>query len=411
MKSLMASAIAASMTWVSLAEELPEIYYPTRPLGMGGAFTSLANDQNAVWTNPAGIAKTRKPRSQGKINLLSIPNLGVGINPEGRTSFSTLKSSGGQGDSQSVAESIKTAADATGSGNDKPVWANASVAPLAYLASGSYASSVIGFYTNNKIRLFPENDSSGLLQTQLISDTGLVAGFAYGTPLNFLSLGMQVRPMVRYAFDDKIPADQLLDSSQMAKRVSQGANTGSGAGVDAGLIITIPDFWFPSFGLAIFNLPTGCVENYLNPFSEVRQTICGTKFSGTVHNPESLYLIDPTDIRMGFSITPRLSNKFALRLAADLHHLYVGSGDVFYGLPGVEPIKLVHFGLEFFVGNPLLMPPLAFRIGFNQGFITAGFTVRMGFLSIEFASFGEDISSSSTSREDRRLLLSLSAEY
>src|SRR3989338_7925440 len=37
------------------AEELPLFYQGLRPLGMGGAFTAVADDENAIFYNPAGM--------------------------------------------------------------------------------------------------------------------------------------------------------------------------------------------------------------------------------------------------------------------------------------------------------------------------------------------------------------------
>src|SRR3990167_9522892 len=40
---------------VSFAEELPSLYRGIRPLGMGGAFLTVSDDENALFYNPAGL--------------------------------------------------------------------------------------------------------------------------------------------------------------------------------------------------------------------------------------------------------------------------------------------------------------------------------------------------------------------
>jgi len=396
--------------WGVLAEELPENYFPVRPLGMGGAFTAISDDQNAIWTNPAGIGHTRKPRSRNKINLLTIPNINVGSNNEARASFSTLDSSGKGETSDQAVTAIENAIDAAGGSTDKPIWGFFSAAPTLYLATDYNASAAFSLFSNNRVKIAIEDPTSNLLRTEIVSDIGGVLGASYGTKLNAFTFGIQLRPTLRYAYDDSLPAADVLDKTTLKKQIEQGANTGTGIGLDMGLLWTIPDFWFPTFGLAVFNLPTGCVNNYLNPYTELRQTICGTTYSGKVNNPDSLFLVDPTDIRMGFSITPRITNKLALRFDLDVHHLYIPSGTTFYGLPGVDASKLVHAGLEAFLGNPLLLSPFSVRVGYGGGFTSAGLTLRLRFLLLEFATYGADISSTPTAREDRRLMLSASIE-
>ena len=56
------------------------------------------------------------------------------------------------------------------------------------------------------------------------------------------------------------------------------------------------------------------------------------------------------------------------------------------------------------------MAPLAARVGVNQGFITYGVTLNVSGIDLEFASYGVDVSSTSTAVEDRRYLASLSLD-
>ena len=47
-----------SVAWVSgsAAQEYPSFYRGVRPLAMGGAFTAVADDEHALFYNPAGLA-------------------------------------------------------------------------------------------------------------------------------------------------------------------------------------------------------------------------------------------------------------------------------------------------------------------------------------------------------------------
>ena len=49
-------------SWNIFAKELPYLYKGARPLGMGGAFTALSDDANALFYNPAGLANIKETR-------------------------------------------------------------------------------------------------------------------------------------------------------------------------------------------------------------------------------------------------------------------------------------------------------------------------------------------------------------
>lgn len=391
-------------------DELNEAFYPVRPLGMGGAFTSIGNDENTVWTNPAGISRTKKPKSKHKFNLLAFPALVIGGNSQAQT-FNHHYSDGDGSHNEKIVSAMKTLVEEGDGTLNKPVWAFVGVNPMAFVSAGFYDSSVLGLYSSNRLKIIPDTVDNTSAQVQTVYDTGVILGSALSTRLNTMSFGIQVRGVRRSFYDDFVSYTTLANSSEMQTRMELDNNIGTGIAADAGLLFTIPDFWYPSLGLAIINLPTGCVENVLNPYEEKRQTICGAVYSGSIVNQESLLQVDPTDIRMGVSLTPRISTKVAMRIAVDLHHLYVNSGETYYGLSGVEASKLLHAGVELFVGNPLLIPPFSLRFGQSQGFTSYGLSLRIKFFSLELASYGQDVSSAKSSTQDRRNLLNFSMEF
>jgi hypothetical protein len=114
---------------------------------------------------------------------------------------------------------------------------------------------------------------------------------------------------------------------------------------------------------------------------------------------------------MGVAVTPRLARQVSLRLSVDAHHIPVNSGGQYYGLTGVEPIKMMHGGVEVFFANPLTTSPISFRAGINQGFWTAGGTITSGIIHVEFASYGVDVSSTAKQIEDRRWIANISLAF
>ena len=399
--------LLAGSVW---AEEVPETYKGVRPAGMGNAFTGLANDHNAIWTNPAGVARVRKARSRHAFSVVHFPNLVGGLNSEGEDFYRELQSSGG---SKKDPESIQKVLESLDKLSNASIWARASTSILSFFDIPKGAPWAFGLISNSRLKVTRDEDDSSVAIVDSISDLGGVLTLGLTNRTNRLNFAVQLRPAFRFSYFDKIPVETLIDFDSKTKaRIKEDSNNGLGIGVDLGFMWTFADFWFPTLGIAIRNLPTGCVDDYLNSFEEVRQKVCGTKYGGTVNNPDSPALVDPMDGRIGVSMTPRLTHKFALRFAVDYHHIYFSPDNkTYYGLSGIEPIKQTHAGVEFFIGNPLQLNPVSFRIGFNQGFITYGGTLRLSYFLLEGAVYGQDISSGTSGKEDKRILISLAAEF
>jgi hypothetical protein len=385
------------------AEEIPEHFTPVRPAGMGGAFTAIANDESAVWTNPAGVGRTRKHRSRAAFHVFKFPNVIAGANKDSRNFYDTFK---GAGDS-SVADAVSNSDDFT-----KPLYVRGAAFPVAVFDTvGRQAPMAFGLYSNTTAKVVVEKDSPEEARVDAVSDLGSVITFGLTDQNNRLNLGLQARPVMRYAYEDRIPSGDLPDRDKMKERFQNDANKMTGVGLDAGAMYTVGDFWYPTIGIAVFNLPTGCKEQYLNPFTETMTTVCGNVYTGDINNPDALSTVDPMDLRAGVSITPRFGRKVAVRFALDVHQIPVGDETQSYGLQGIDAAKLIHAGAELFLGNPLEINPVSIRGGYSQGFATAGATLNLGFMTFDFATYGRDVASGPKPVEDRRYLGAISLGF
>ncbi len=398
-----------------LGEELHDLYIPTRPVGLGGAFTALANDQSSIWTNPGGISRIRKARSRATNHLVSFPNISVGANTEGISLYNKIQEINDISDETEKNTKLTELISSAGS-KGKNSWINLSANPVYFFEPNRNSPIAVSFFSNTKLKISVEDvnkdtPSSSFQTIQSVADTGVSFGVGFSNFTNRLTYGLQMRAIQRQAYDDKLPLTTIIDNTALNSEIEKNGNTTQAVAFDFGFLWTVADFWFPTIGASIMNLPTGCQENYLNPFSEKRETICGTKYSGTVKNKDSLFLVDPTDARVGLSLTPRLTRGMALRIAFDLHHIPLKSGDNNYGLPEISTTKQIHGGLELFFGNPLKLTPLAVRVGVSQGFVTAGFTLRFWKIVLELAAYGKELASDESSQEDRRSSLAFSLEF
>ncbi len=399
----LAILVAAAAGTAARAEEIPEPFTPVRPIGMGGAFTAVANDESSVWTNPAGIARSRKARSRDVANLIKVPNLVAGANTEARSFYEGYKGSG----DQSV-EGVIASIDELG---DKPFWARAAAFPVGIFNVSRTTPMALGAFSNTTVKAVIPHEDPTQARVEAISDVGGVVSFAFTNDSNRFAVGVSARPTKRFAYEDNIPSDALLDKAGMQARLAADSNSSQGVGVDFGTLFTIADFWYPTFGFSVLNLPTGCRKDYLNPFTEKRETVCGNVYSGDFANEDALSTVDPTDVRAGISITPRLSRKLSARLALDVHQIPISTGDMNYGLKGIDAAKLLHAGIEIFAGNPLLISDYSVRAGYSQGFMTFGASVNFGYFEIQFATYGRDVSSSAKPIEDRRVMGSLTFDF
>lgn len=389
---------------IGISQEIPTHYHPVRPMAMGGAFTAIANDENSVWTNPAGVSRIRKARSRSVVNLVKFPNAVVGANTSGRTFYSKLTQT-------SEEETASTISENAAELQEKPFWGMGGAFPMMMFDFGRQLAAVAGGYVHTTLKSSVDSEDPQIAYTEVISDAGGVLSFALTSQSNRFNLGFQIRPIGRYAYEDVHSTSELIDSSVMKQKLQEESNKSSAVAVDAGLMWTLADFWFPTIGLSVLNVPTGCKKGYLNPFSKTRETVCGTVFSGDFANPDAISTIDPADIRIGFSITPRLTRKIGMRVSADIHHFHMTSGENNFGLSEIPILKKIHGGVELFLGNPLLPSPFSVSVGLSQGYYAMGASVRLSFLSLDIATFGRDISSSESPREDRRVLGGLSFDF
>jgi hypothetical protein len=93
MKIVFALLGLAAISFESFAAEVPNVWDHPAAMSMGGAYTSVANDDSAFWTNPAGIVRTKKARSKERVPLYRAPNITFGANNKKVASnFSKLSS-------------------------------------------------------------------------------------------------------------------------------------------------------------------------------------------------------------------------------------------------------------------------------------------------------------------------------
>jgi len=329
----------------AVASEIYENWISARALGMGNAFSSVADDYNALFYNPAGLDKIH-----GLHLTLLTPQIGT--------------------DALNVAQIYN---DMTGSNYatiihnyfGQLVWVGFSDA-LGY----SMHDFALAGFDNFNLSFNLHNPAYPNVTMRLTDDYGIAGGFGTSLlPNDALRMGFTVKRVTRYGGSVPFGPSTLatLSNSQLTGLIN---NYGTGYGLDAGMLLTVP-------GTSQFTL------------AAVWQNIGQTNFTlvgGSTPPPPMDD--DPT---LGFSLL--LDAKVVtVRPSFDFAHINLDQSE--------QLGKLMHLGVELnFIGG------LSVRAGLNQGYYTAGVGIDLKYIRIDVASYGVELDTYPGQLEDRRYIL------
>jgi hypothetical protein len=314
---------------------------------MGNAFTTVVDSKDALFYNPAGLSK---------IVGLHLTLLDLGSGTDTVNIMTTYNSLSGSDYATIIREFY-----------GQQVWLG-----LNASASFSMPGFAISAYDSMNLSFDLHNPAYTNLTMNVINDFGIVTGIGASLIPNVLKLGFAVKRVTRYGGRVPFGPSTLatLSNSQLTALVN---NYGVGWGMDAGLLLELP----------VPARPT---------FSAVWQDIGQTKFQplgGTSVPPP----IDNNAV-VGFGLNFDWG-LVGLRPAVEFRHANLMS----------EPVgKKLHGGFEF------VMPMLALRGGFYQGYWTAGFGMDLKYFLLDVASYGVELNSYPGQKEDRRYMVNFTLD-
>ena len=334
---------------VAFAEELPALYRGVRPLGMGGAFLTLSDDENALFYNPAGLNDVKGFGGMGILN----PE--AGLSKESIDLYRDIKDVEGTDTTQVINLLQKHVGE--------HVHARATLFPHVYLHN--FAIGVLGQGTMDlEVRnpAFPEAVSDVKV------DAGGVVGGAIGLWDRTVQLGVTGKYVQREGIKRTFqPTDIVVDFDPFANRIKA-----HDVAFDAGIKLNAPVLLKPSLAVVLQNI--------------------------TDLDFDTLGVI-PQQLNIGVGIHPDfwiLDNRLVIEV--DDVTKQVGSDKDFY--------KRVHMGAE--VKLPMI---LALRVGVNQGYYTAGATIDLWILKLAAATYAEEVGAFAGQRADRRYVAQLSLGF
>jgi hypothetical protein len=337
-------SLTPTKTW---ARELFEINRSVRAMGMGNAFVSIVDSEDALFYNPAGLAKTG-----GFYWTIADPAVGAnGTN--GLDVFEAISDNFAAG----LDELYK-----------KPIWAGAN-AKTALMTPFF----TVAYYGAADASLLAINPASPELTLNGVYDTGLALGSGFN--MGLLQFGAVVKRIERTGtrrtfgastiagiVEGSVSSDTILESYK---------NTGLGYSLDLGFNI---------------GLPTPITPN----FSFVWRNVGNTSFS----RDSTTGLAPPTEKQewiLGASMVADLP-LISLMPTIDIKHF--NDSETALG-------KKIHMGVE------LGLPLIDLRAGFHQGYLSYGLGLGLGPAQIDLASWGVELGEYPGQQEDRRYMLQL----
>jgi hypothetical protein len=353
-KILLTLFISLLVTTALSAEEYNRMYRGYRPMGMGGAFTAVSDDENAVFYNPAGLNRI-KP-GEGKIAVL---NPQLVLNTSAMNVISKIKGKMTENPIDTLTPYIGQNMNAT------------FVPSMPYWTRHNFELALLLPSLNNSTTL-RRNIAVQALENAVI-DSGLMVGFAHGFLQDRLSIGADVKFLVRGAAFVPFDAVQLYTKKAIAFKDVGGY--GFGVDGDIGALYTFNKIGavVPSVGLTINN-------------------IGATKFP--THFGSNKMAV-PEKFRLQRSVG--LGSKFEMPSAWHFSKWIVAFDINNIGQSG-SMFKKVHLGTEAWLFNFF-----GLRGGINQGYFTFGLSLAVPVVQIDFFTYGEELGQSAGTKGDRRV--------
>lgn len=330
------------------SRELYSRHFSVRAYGMGGAFTPLARGTDALFFNPAGIARTKE------ITLTAL-KFNVGVN--GVEAYEDAQDFNGD----NYADTLRQFYGDT-------LWIGGSA--VTGISIPNFAAAA---YDSFNVSADLSNPALPSFQVDFVNDMGIATGFGLDVAPGF-TLGFVGKRINRMGASLEIPVSSLasLSNEDLERELD---NRGLGYSLDVGMMLTIPTPVKPTF-------------------SFVMRNVGDTSFSldKGVRNP-------PTD-------KSEMIGAFALEL--DIPGVTITPVIEMRHIGSEEEI---HIGKKINMGVEIDLPGLDIRGGLHQGYYTAGLGLNLGIIMLDFATYGVELGEYPGQHEDRRYMLEMTVDF
>lgn len=341
-------------TW---ARERRTFYTGARGLAMGGAQIATVNDETALLVNPAGLGKLRDV-------------YGTILDPE--IDLSNNLNSMNQSSSISNPYSIPSIKDTLNASRDTYYHASAQFFP-------SVVAKNFGIGLFGKYLLDGEMNTAGTnMDIYYRNDLAVVLGYNFRFFDGRIKLGFNAKLINRIEVDNS-----LIDPTGSVDMQTIGATEGTGLSTDLGLILTAPWALLPTLSAVVRDVGNTTFDKA----SGFRMT--------TTNRPN----MAQQDVDVALAIFPIHANKLRSTWTVEHRGLLTTAAET-------DKAKLIHGGLEFNYADIFF-----FRAGYNQRYYTGGFEFASERMQIQLATYGEEVGTETSPREDRRTVVKFAFRF
>lgn len=332
----------------------PHLYRGMRSLGMGGAYTAVGGNTEAVFYNPATLNEMGF-----QLDLL---NPLIEVDQNALDLYSDIQDAM---DLSTDTDRTNALLDIAEANTGKPLHVRAALFP-----SVAYKNFVIGFLGQGQLDARLHNQSSNIVEMQSAVDYGPVAGASFSLPVTGLRFGIAGKYISRTSVNEGFSVNELA-----AENFDTGdyQTDNSDMSFDVGLLYELPVLKDLKPKVALSVLDIGDLD-----FKE------GGKI--------------PQRVNVGASITAKLPLLAEVIIAADYEDITKEFDQ------DNSTWKRVHLGGEF----GLLDRHLLLRAGLNQGYPTYGAEVNLWILKAAYTFYSEEMGAYAGQDKDDRHLVQVS---
>jgi len=334
------------------ARPVRPFYQAGRSLAMGDAYTAVGTGWEAVYYNPAGLAKRNKPSIKFMDLETTVSKSFLSLFSGSYTKFLNMQ---------------QLLADVQSNPNT-PYTIGMSLLPQFMVRNFSF-----GLLFRGQAEA-TYSDTTTDTNMYSFADLGLYTHYAVALGGGVVKLGVGTKIINRAELDKTYTAAQI---SSGGLQFSSEWQEGWAFGADAGLLITLPVRGLPTLGLTIQDI--GHTD-----FVDKRLIFTGD--SAPQGAPQKIN----QKVNAGFSTIVKHARGIRSVVAVDVKDLTA--------LNTSNYLDRLHLGWEMAVNRRLFL-----RAGVNQGrYWTGGLGISLGGLSLEFASYGENIADEGAARQADR---------
>lgn len=317
---------------------------------MGGAFTALADDENALFYNPAGLSAIQRLD-------LAVLNPMVDVSKKSIDLYNDSRDIDTDNEGQ-VADLMRKYI-----GEHQHL--QASLFPYAGFRAAS-TGIMIGGLAQATLDADIRNPAWPEADVDYVQDLGLLAGFGLPLPIKGLRIGAAAKWIQRKSLEQVYTAADIADNG-FSDRFEDDQKSGSGFSADLGAIYTLPFIHFikTDIGVSVLNLP----QMDMGDAKDIK-----------------------TQANVGLCLEKMLAN---FRLVGTIDYL-----DFTQALEEDKDVgKRLHMGLE--LKTPWF---ISIRGGVNQGYFTAGASADFRLVRLDFAAYSEEVGAYAGQRSDQRYI-------